>query len=175
MALTWHLSDEGGVRQVSHLGATLGQTSRLVFVPERGFALAILTNSGSGLRLIRDVTRAAFREFLGVALEDPKPIAAAEAELRPYVGLYTRPFAEVELLLKDGTLMAQPRTKGGFPYRTSPVPPPGPPVPVALYARDRLIVPDGPQQGGRGEIVRKADGSIGWLRWGGRIHARETR
>ncbi len=175
MALTWHLSDEGGVRQVSHGGSTLGQNASLVLVPERGFALAILTNSGAGRRLIRDVTRSAFREFLGVTLEDPKPIAATEAELRPYVGFYTRPFADVELLWKDGRLLAQPKTKGGFPNRTSPVPPPGPPVPLALYAKDRLVVPEGPQQGSRAEIIRRADGSIGWLRWGGRIHRRETR
>jgi CubicO group peptidase (beta-lactamase class C family) len=169
MALTWALSDEGGVRQVSHGGATLGQIAHLVLVPDRGFALAVLTNSGSGRRLVRDVTRRAFLEFLSVELEDPKPIAAGEAELRPYVGFYTRPYADVELSLLDGRLMLQLKPKGGFPSRSAPVPPAGPPVAVALYAKDRLIVPEGSQEGSRGEILRRPDGEIGWLRWGGRI------
>lgn len=174
MAITWHLSDEGGVRQVSHGGGTLGQISSLVFVPAKGFALAILTNSGSGRRLVRDVTRRAFQEFLSVKLEDPKPIAASEAELRQYAGFYTRPFADVELLFQDGKLLARLKPKGGFPTRTSPIPPAGPPLPLLLYAKDRLIVPEGPQEGTRGEIIRRPDGSIGWLRWSGRIHKRDT-
>jgi hypothetical protein len=27
----------------------------------------------------------------------------------------------------------------------------------------------------RAEIIRRPDGSLGWLRWGGRIHVRQTR
>jgi hypothetical protein len=41
-----------------------------------------------------------------------------------------------------------------------------------LGEKDRLLVLDGEAKGDKADIVRKADGSIGWLRTGGRIHVR---
>jgi len=45
-------------------------------------------------------------------------------------------------------------------------------IALAPYARDRFVVTEGPLPGARAEIIRKADGSIGWLYFAGRIHAR---
>lgn len=172
MGLTWNITEVNGVRVVSHDGGTVGQASLLVLVPERGFAFALLTNAGRGAVAARDASRWALREHLGLEITDPAPLPATEADLRPYVGRYRRPFAEVALTLAEGKLLAQVTFKQGFPTRRSPIPPPGPPVPLSLYANDRFVVLEGSQKGERAEIVRRPDGSIGWLRFGSRIHPR---
>ena len=172
MGLTWHLTDEGGVSRVAHGGATLGQIAMLLLVPEHDLALVILTNAGSGRRLNRDAVRWVLREYLGAVVTDPEPIETGVDELRAYVGAYRRPFMDVELHLdEDERLLATVTQKLGFPERDSPRSPPTT-VTLGLSAHDRFIVTEGPVPGARAEIIRNADGSIGWLRFAGRIHAR---
>jgi hypothetical protein len=45
---------------------------------------------------------------------------------------------------------------------------------VALCEEDRLLVLDGPAKDTLGDVIRKPDGSIGWLRFGGRLHVRKA-
>ena len=49
-----------------------------------------------------------------------------------------------------------------------------PPTRVAFFADDRLLALDPPFTGGRADFVRHPDGRIAWLRWGGRIAARQA-
>jgi CubicO group peptidase (beta-lactamase class C family) len=171
MAITWHVSSTDGVRQVGHGGGTLGQVSHLSLVPQRNFAIAILTNSAGGGRLIRDVSRWALKEYLAVNETDPAAMAAQPA-VAAYAGKYSRPFAEVVISAENERLFVQTIPKRGFPNASAPVPPPGPKLPVAFYAPDRLVITDGPQKGGRIEFIRGTGGSLGWVRVGGRIHKR---
>ncbi|MBI4474816.1 MAG: beta-lactamase family protein [Acidobacteria bacterium] len=173
MAITWHISNDGGIRQVSHGGSTTGQQALLTLVPDRSFAVALLTNSGRGSSLNRDITRALIKEYLGVTITDPVPINTPAAELAQYVGFYTRPQADVRVTQDGDRLMIQTITKRGFPTPSTPVPPPGPPTAFKFYAKDRLIGIEGASKGSRAEIIRKPDGSIGWIRLG-RIHARQS-
>jgi hypothetical protein len=71
-----------------------------------------------------------------------------------------------------GRLIGQIVSKGGFPTRESPPPPPPAPVALGLCAKDRLIVIDGPFKDTTLDVVYKPDGSVGWLRSGGRLVAR---
>ena len=68
--------------------------------------------------------------------------------------------------------MAHVTHKKRFPYNDSPVPPTGPPISLALYEKDRFFERDGPRRGESAQIIRKPDGSIGWLRFHARIHKR---
>ena len=43
---------------------------------------------------------------------------------------------------------------------------------LALCEKDRLLVMDGPYKDSKMDILRKADGTIGWLRMG-RLHVRQ--
>ncbi|HIQ06635.1 MAG TPA: class A beta-lactamase-related serine hydrolase [Anaerolineae bacterium] len=174
MGLSWFLGDVSGVRKVWHGGGTTGQVSQLLLIPERGFAIAILTNADQGGFVTREVSRWALKQFLGLEVPDPAPIESSEEELAPYVGRYRRPFADIELGILGGKLVGQMTFKGGFPTRDSPPPPPPPPMSLALCERDRLLVLDGPYKDARAEIIRKPDGSIGWLRANWRIHPREA-
>jgi CubicO group peptidase (beta-lactamase class C family) len=172
MALSWHRTREGGILQVSHGGATVGQIALLLLVPERQFAVAILTNSGSGRQVTRDVSRAALKEFLDVTITDPPERPVEPSELEALVGLYSRPYADLEVAHKDGRLLVTYRAKAGFPDQSTPVPPPGPPDSYGFYKKDGLIALEGPSKGSRGEVLRRSDGSVGWIRMG-RIYRRQ--
>ena len=125
--LSWGIEPVGDVFCAQHGGGTVGQVSRLTVVPERDFAVAILTNAGSGNRVIKPVRRQALQDWLGLEPDEPAAIEATEDDLRQYVGRYSRPFDEIELGLLGGRLVGQVTTKGGFPTKDSPVPPaPGP-------------------------------------------------
>jgi CubicO group peptidase (beta-lactamase class C family) len=171
MAITWHVSRSGGVRRVAHGGATVGQQALLTLVPEKQFAVALLTNSGSGARLNQEVTRRAMKEYFGVEDSDPTP-SASQPALAAYAGRYGRPFNDVVVSVDNGALHLQTIPKRGFPNASAPVPPPGPKVPYAFYATDRAVATTGPQKGARVDFIRNADGSLGWVRIGGRIHRR---
>ncbi len=172
MAVTWHITNDGGMRQSSHGGSTVGQRALLTLVHSRQFAIGLLTNSERGAQLNRDVTRAALREYLGVSIADPKPMVGVESELPSYVGNYSRPYSDVIVRLDGGRLLIQSIQKQGFPTPTTPIPPPQAPVPFAMYARDRLVATEGPQAGARAEIIRRTDGSVGWIRLGLRVARR---
>ncbi len=172
--LSWAVDEVDGVRQVSHGGGTTGQVSLLALIPEHDFAIAILTNSDAGGAVTQAVSHWALAHYLGLEITQPTPIESSEAELRPYVGRYSRPFADIELGMLGGRLVGQITWKGGFPTRDTPPPPPPAPMSLALCEKDRLLVMDGPFKDATAEIVRKPDGSIGWLRASGRIHKREA-
>jgi CubicO group peptidase (beta-lactamase class C family) len=171
MAITWHISNAGGVRRVSHGGATVGQQALLTIVPERRLAVALLTNATTGSRLNRDVTRLAMKEYLSVDDSDPALLPTQPA-LAAYTARYSRPFSDVLCSVENGTLLVQSIARRGFPNASAPVPPPGPKVPYAFYAPDRAIATTGPQTGARIDFIRGADGTITWIRVGGRIHRR---
>lgn len=174
MALTWHLYDIDGTRIVRHGGATVGQLSAFQMIPAAQFAITVLTNASRGGELHGDVVKWALNQYLGLVEPEPLPREATEETLRPLVGRYIAALSDVELTLADGALMLQSIPKGGFPdpARSTPAPP-SPRVRVVPIADDILLALDEPFKGGKVEILRHPDGSIGWLRFGGRI-ARRT-
>jgi CubicO group peptidase (beta-lactamase class C family) len=172
--LTWAVREVDGTRQLSHGGGTTGQISLLALIPEHDFAIAIFTNADRGGEITLAVSRWALKEYLGLKVPVPEPIEASEEQLRAYVGRYSRPFADIELGMLGGRLVGQMTYNAGFPTKDSPPPPPPPPMTLALCEKDRLVALDGPFKEATADVVRRPDGSIGWLRASGRIHRRET-
>lgn len=168
--LPWSVDETTSVRQISHGGGTVGQTSLLTLVPERRFAVAVLTNADRGSVLTRDVTEWALRAYLDVETERPTPIESAPEELGAFVGRYSRPFADLDLGMLGSRLIGQIAVKQPFPTPDSPLPPPSPPFSLARCEADRLLVLDGPYADSTAEVVRTGDGSIGWIRISSRIH-----
>lgn len=171
VGLTWFINDEDGTRILSHGGGTVGQVSLLTLVPEHHFAIAIFTNANQGGAVTDDVNRYALEKYLGIKSKKPAPIESSIEELAPYVGRYVRPFAELELGILAGRLVGQLTFKeSGL---QSNVPPPPPPMSLARCEKDRLLVLNGTAKDSLIDVIRKPDGTIGWLRWG-RVYKRET-
>ena len=171
--LSWSIRELGSVLVVRHGGSTVGQTTSLAIVPERDFAIAVLTNADRGGAVTREATRWALHQYLDVEWEEPTQMEATQDELAQYVGWYRRPFADIELGMLGGRLVGQMVIKQGFPSQKEPPLPPPPPSVFGLCEKDRLLVLDGRGKRETAEIVRKADGSIGWLRMG-RLYRRDA-
>lgn len=109
MGLGWVLSDWDGERVVGHGGGTVGQLSFLQVLPDRPFAVALLTNSRGGSALWRDLGGWVFSELAGVRMPQiPKaPDEPPDTDLRRYTGVYRRRDIDTEIVLADGELVAK--------------------------------------------------------------------
>ncbi|MGC9521798.1 MAG: serine hydrolase domain-containing protein [Anaerolineae bacterium] len=175
IGLSWFLRTIDGTRLVSHGGGTTGQVSHLALIPEHHLAIAVFTNADEGNAVTGGVTDRVLEDLLGVKAPKPEPIEVSEEELATYAGRYTNPFNDAELGILNGRLVGQVIYRRGFPSQDSPPPPPPPPAALAPCEENRLLVLDGPAKDDTIDILRKPDGTVGWLRMGGRILKRQDR
>lgn len=177
IGLAWHIRQAGPVRTYGHGGTLGGHVLLLEIVPERNFALAILTNSNTGWRLIQDVEREALKSYLGATYAPNQAIAhrglvetlpsaeplARQPDPAPYAGSYARPSTSYVVRVQDGKLVVQDRPNGG-----------GTPVdfPIAFYGPDRAVVTEGADRGQSIEFVRDDAGRVHWIRVVGRVAVR---
>jgi CubicO group peptidase (beta-lactamase class C family) len=180
MGIGWHLRTVGGLRTAAHGGTLNGHVLLLELVPERRFAIAILTNASNGWRLVQDVERAALQSYLGVEFRENQAIAhrglvetlprveplAAQPALAAYFGQYVRPMVRVTVGDDGGRLsIRQEPTSGNAPPTT---------MRVVFYGVDRAVVTEGSDQGQSVEFVRGPGGAVDWIRIVGRIARRVT-
>jgi len=170
--ITWMMKDLDGVKTVRHGGTTNGQLSAFVLVPERQFALTVLTNANRGGQLHTAIVEWALRHYCGIAETPLTPRTLTAAELAPYAGRYSAALTELELTVQGDELIAQVLPQGGFPKRDSPAGPKPPPTRLAIGADDAIIALDPPFKDARGEFLRDEQGAIAWLRFGGRMARR---
>jgi CubicO group peptidase (beta-lactamase class C family) len=178
IGIAWHLRTVGGVRTASHGGTLAGHILLLELVPERNFAIAILTNSNVGWRLIQDVEREALKAYLGVTYARNQAIAhrglvetlpnveplAKQPDFGPYVGTYARPSNTVVVRADGNRLLVQERPNGNRA--------PGPEAPIAFFGPDRAVITNGQDTGQSIEFVRDAGGRVMWVRVVGRVAVR---
>ncbi len=172
IGLSWSVTLLGGTKMISHGGGTNGQTSYLRIVPSQKFAVAIFTNSDEGDLLCDEVANAAMKAYTGLTIPEALPMDIPADKLQPFVAKYDSASGICDIYVKDGGLMLQYIPKGGFPTPESPAPQAPPPVRMGIYGEDRAICLDEPMKNARAEFLRSPTGSITWLRFGGRIHAR---
>jgi CubicO group peptidase (beta-lactamase class C family) len=174
VGITWMVRNLGGVKLVRHGGGTHGQLSAFLMVPERGFAITVLTNASRGGELHGEIVKWALRQYLGIVEATPEPLTVTAADLAPYIGRYNAALSDdLEISVRDEGLWLQSHPHGGFPYKDSPPGPLPPPVRLALFEDDRVIALDEPLKDSKGEFLRGAAGAIAWLRFGGRIARRQ--
>jgi hypothetical protein len=121
--------------------------------------------------LNEEIYRWALEEYLGLKTKRAVEIESGEAELGRFTGAYRRPFADIEVKMTGGRLAATITYKKGFPSEEVKPRPPVSLSPLGRCEEDRLLVLDGPQKGSCIDVIRKPDGSVGWLRLG-RVYKR---
>jgi len=161
VGVTWLLSTVGGARVVQHAGSTFGQQTALVLVPERGFAVVVLSNANLGAVLGMEVVDWALARFLGIRqaplAEQPLPADLAADIL----GLYGDPSTVSAVVAeRDGALVATP-LQGGEPI-------PGEELTLRFVGGDRFVsdyhgIPV------YTDAVRDEAGALAWLRFLGRL------
>jgi CubicO group peptidase (beta-lactamase class C family) len=175
IGLNWFIEDIGGVRFVSHGGSTNGQQSAFWMAPEAGLALTVMTNLDQGGELNKKVTEWVREHYLGVVEEAPSPLNLPAEQLVEYLGSYTLSPTGCLFEIKPspaGLIMSH--TLGDYSSISDTPPDPIPPVKASLYSPDRFVFIEEPLRGAKGEFLRGLDGHVAWLRFGGRVMARQT-
>jgi CubicO group peptidase (beta-lactamase class C family) len=168
----WQRRTAEGVPVYQHGGAWGGQKSDFFFVPDRQFAMVVLTNAGSGSGILSLLGRTgwALNQFCG--LNDPPAVPTPQAadRLAQYEGHYKAmtippgPFDKieemaVELKAADGKL----RVSGDSDADT-----------LAFYRDEYVLATDHNGLTSRSDFVRGPDGRVAWFRDGGRLWARQA-
>lgn len=175
VGIAWLLRDVEGVRLVSHGGTTNGQLSAFVLVPEREFAITVLTNADTGGQLHRDMVKWALATCLDLTEPEPEPLSLSEAELAPYAGRYQTANGTLELTVEGDRLIANAtyseetlaRLRSVFGDQV----PEQRPIPMRMLVDDRFIVVEGTARGTRGYFVREG-GAVSAVDLGGRLAPR---
>ena len=168
IGLAWHIRHVGPIRTLAHGGTLGGHILLIELVPDRNFAIGILTNSSTGWKLIQDVEREALKSYLGATYAKNQAIAhrglvetlpsveplAKQPDLAPYVGTYLRPMTSYIVRADAGKLYVQDRL-------------------VSFFGPDQVVVLDGPDAGQSMEFVRDASGKVQWIRVVGRVAVRQ--
>lgn len=168
VGISWMLEDVEGVRLVGHGGNTNGQQSAFEMVPERDFAVAVLTNSNpNGYQLHQEMVRWSLEKFLGLTRRDSEPEKLSEEQLTEYAGDYETVAVTVTLTAESGRLMMKIEAKSEEIESYPPFPLEGQTGKV-----DRVIVTEGPAKGLKGVFMRGDSGEIEGLHIGGRLATR---
>ena len=172
MGVSWMLRPTAeGPRVVQHGGDLPGQHSGFMLVPERDFALTVLTNSEGGPSLVAELFADdwALSRFAGLHNMPARPRTLSPAELARYEGTYV-----TQQIGFDGELVS-----GGFGIvgaggRLSVRDGEREVAALQFYRKDYVLVlaPDGTDSYSRADFVRDPDGSVGWFRLGGRLYRR---
>ncbi len=170
MGLTWFIRQHGDLTSYGHGGATKGQKATFRFIPEKKFAVAVLTNSDDGGMVGDSTVSKAIELYFGYTAPTPQTIQLPVNQLRAYVGEYDYALAHFRVVASKDGIVIHETPKGGFP---KPDVPPGPPVPVVrakMLGDDRFVCIDEPRMGEVGDFVRDAKGNVAFLRIGGRAN-----
>jgi hypothetical protein len=138
-------------------------------VPDRRYALVLLTNSDGGPLLLDELFTDdwALRRFAGVSNLPAVPVSLSPSELAAYEGTYV-----ISLVNADGSVFELPLTavadNGQLVLKVGEVVA----ARLAFYRRDYVLVlgPAGEPTPSRADFVRGADGTMAWLRVGGRLY-----
>ncbi|HET9111651.1 MAG TPA: serine hydrolase domain-containing protein [Ktedonobacterales bacterium] len=165
----WETREIAGVRLIGHGGSTNGFNARLTIIPERRFAIAILTNSGRGAAMYNEVIAAEIEERFGLREAKPQPISLPAMEIERFAGVYQRPDGRITMtatgdgLRVEMTMVDQLNDKEES-YPTEDLRPIG--------AVEFVVVTPGEDLDERVDFLLGVDGRPRWARIGGRLAKR---
>jgi CubicO group peptidase (beta-lactamase class C family) len=171
VGITWMLRRLGDVTLVRHGGDTIGQHSEFVLVPERRFAVAVLTNCGpSGDQFNTEVVDWTLENYLGVVEPEPELREVSADILAEYTGDYDAIAMSVRVSPRLPNLVAALSVKPEMLAEIGDADPHYEPILLGLVAGapDQYVVTEGAMKGMRGYFTRDAHGRVDGVNLGGR-------
>jgi CubicO group peptidase (beta-lactamase class C family) len=165
----WELHTWDGVRVIGHGGSTNGFNARLTIIPERQYAIAILTNSGRGSALYEEVVAADLKQRLGLEQPKPQPISLPPEALAALAGVYKRPDGVITLTATSDGLRREMRAVDLLNNKEE-IYPPDDLRPIS--ALEFIVVTPGENRDSRMDFLPGDDGRPRFVRLGGRLAAR---
>ena len=176
LGIGWFLRDVDGVRTVGHAGSANGQFAEFLTVPERGFAVAALSNAGpDGIPFNQAVVRWALEAYLGVVDRELEPIPYDEARAREVVGRYDIDVMTL-VIATDATGLTlevgiKPEIRATWDGE---MPPDYAPAAIGFLPgdTDEYLITEGGLKGQRGFFTRDQGGAIVGVDIAGRMFSR---
>ena len=171
IGIAWMLRRRGEVLLVQHGGTTIGQHSAFVLVPERNFAVIVLTNCGpSGEQLNTELVDWALESYLGVVEPEPDVLDLASEALAEYIGTYDAIALSAQLTERAPHLVLQLSVKPEVLAETGELDQYDEPFVLGLVGDgpDQYVVTEGAMKGMRGYFTRDAANRVDSINLGGR-------
>ena len=172
VGISWLLHSVDGLQLVGHGGATNGQMAAFMTVPDRRFAVTVLTNANAGAQLHRELVEWILEQYVGIRRAADEPLAVGAEELQAFAGRYDAGTALLDIAV-DGEQLQLKQTPTEEGRRQSRAflgedPPEPPPYPARVVVGDRLLVTDGPAKGTKATVLRADTGEVTAIVFGGR-------
>ncbi|MFC3577811.1 serine hydrolase domain-containing protein [Streptomyces yaanensis] len=179
LGIGWFLRDVDGVRTVGHGGSANGQFAEFLVVPERDFAVVVMSNAGpDGIPFNQEVVRWALQTYLGVTDQDPEPLPYDPARAREIVGGYENDVMTLTIETEEPAglrleVVLKPEIRAAA---NTELPPDHAPFPLGLLPgdTDEYVITGGAFKGQRGFFTRDETGSVVGIDLAGRLFQRVT-
>jgi CubicO group peptidase (beta-lactamase class C family) len=162
----WDISYVDGVTVIGHGGSTNGFQALLKVVPDRQFAIAMLSNGTLGAATVRSVAEWALEHYCGLRVTSPTTISLSEAQLLRVAGTYTQDQMTGTIAVHNGGLIIDvkaPKEEGAEPQQVLP------PITLKPISALEFLAIDGPFAGMRVDFIPGEGDSIRFVRLGGRL------
>jgi hypothetical protein len=163
----WELSRPGGLRAFAHGGGTLGQVTHTLGIPERGFAISVMTNSLKGGQLIEKIEKWVLERHLGLTVTTPQAVELDAEQLRRLAGVYETTLSKTTVAIDDGQLTASVTMRHPLTGEEMQQPP----VRLTPVGDWEVLVLEDGEPGGVAQFIPGPDGRASHLRLG-RLAAR---
>ncbi|HLJ81140.1 MAG TPA: serine hydrolase domain-containing protein [Ktedonobacterales bacterium] len=167
--LGWAIETVDGMQIIEHGGSTNGFNARLRIVPEKSFAIALLTNSSRGSALYDAVSKWALERYCGLRETERQQIELPDETLQRFAGFYRRPDGEITLSVEDGGLRREMVSTDLLNHKEERYPPD---ILKPLSETEFIVVTEGENKDSRVDFILAGDGQPRYLRLGGRLAAR---
>lgn len=163
--LGWSLRDIGSVRAIEHTGATNGFMGRLCVIPERRFALAILTNGETGGSVHSAIYAHILQQVVGFQRKPPVAASLDRHQLRRFEGHFFTGLADILIELDGDGLVMHRMNIDPFTREITE----RPPARLSPVSETVFAIEEGQLSGGFGELILDEHGEVRFLRAGGRL------
>jgi CubicO group peptidase (beta-lactamase class C family) len=166
--LGWAIYRDDEAKVLGHGGSTNGFQAQLTLVPAQGFAIAQLTNSDRGSKVIRGIEDWALHRYCGLQRHDPATISMSTADLARFAGRYRTRYTESVVTPEDGGLRLDFSARSVLANTVTTYPP----MTVKPISNREFIGTEGEARSMRIDFIGEAGDPPRRLRAGGRIAER---
>lgn len=176
LGICWFLREVDGVQTVGHGGSANGQFADMLLVPERDFAVVVMSNAGpNGIPFNKAVIRWALRTYAGIIDRDAEPLPYDAVRAQEIVGRYENEYMTFTIETDGTALRLDVRIKPEIRAAAKAEPPADvEPADFGLLpgSGDQYVVTNGSLAGMRGFFTRGDGGQVVGVDMAGRLFRR---
>ncbi len=168
--LGWQINLFDGEKVIGHGGTTNGFQAHLDLAPSRIFALVVLTNSERGAAAYREIIDWSLDQHLGFEKPRVEAVKLDTDALSEFAGQYSQPLVDITLTVEGDGLRLEAVRKSALADTDEDKM--MPPAYLEPLSNDKFRITNGANAGYVVDFFRHPNGSIRFVRVGGRVSDR---